>query len=65
MDFRAKLIIILCLSDEVLYNMMKKETTIGLWFRLKSLYMTTSLSNKLFMKNKLYSLRMKEDTPIL
>jgi len=27
--------------------------------------MTKSLSNKLFMKNQLYSLRMKESTPIL
>ena len=27
-DFRAKVTIILCLSDEVLYNMMNEETTI-------------------------------------
>ena len=58
-DFRAKTMIILCLSDEVLYNMMNEETTVALWFRLKSLYMTTSLSNKLFMKKQLYILRMK------
>ena len=57
-DFRTTATIILCPSDEVLYNVMNEETTVDLWCRLESLYMTNSLSNKLFMK-KLYSLRMK------
>jgi len=56
---------ILCLSDEVLYNVMNKETTAGFSCRLESLYMTESLSNKLFMKYQLYCLRMKDDKPIL
>jgi len=64
-DFRTKMTIILCLSDEILYNVMNEETTAGLWCRLDSLYMTKSLSNKLFMKKQLYSLQMKEDPPIL
>ena len=49
-DFRVKATIILCLSDEVLYNMMNEETTADLWCRLESLYMTKSLLNMLFMK---------------
>jgi len=49
-DFRVKAMIILCLSDEVLYNVMNEKTTAGLWCRLESIYMTKSLSNKLFMK---------------
>ena len=49
-DFHAKVMIILCLSDEIHYNVMNEETTAGLWCRLESLYMTKSLSNKLFMK---------------
>ena len=64
-DFHAKATIILCLSDEVLYNVVNKKTTAGLWCRLESLYTTKSLSNKLFMKKQLYNLRMKEGTPIL
>jgi len=44
---------------------MNKETTAGLWCWLESLYMTKSLSNKLFMKRQLYSLRIKEGTSIL
>ena len=64
-DFCAKATIILCLSDELLYNIMNEETTAGLWYRLESLYMIKSLSNKLFMKKQLYSLQMKEGTSIL
>jgi len=55
-DFCAKATIILCISDEVLYNVMNKETSAGLQRRLESLYMTKSLSNKFFMKKQLYSL---------
>ena len=64
-DFHAKATIILRLSDKVLYNLVNEETTAGLWRRLESLHMIKSLSNKLFIKKHLYSLQMKEDTPIL
>ena len=46
---RAKATIILCLSDEVLCNVINEET-IGLWCKPESLYMTKSLSNKFFLK---------------
>ena len=49
-DFRSKAKIILCLSDEVFYNVMNEETAADLWCRLESLYMMKSFSNKLFMK---------------
>ena len=52
-DFHTKAIIILCLSDEVICNVMNEKTTVGLWCRLESLYMMKSLSNKLFMKKQL------------
>jgi len=61
-NFHAKVTIILCLSDEVLYNIINEESTASFWCRLESLYMMKSLSNKLFMK-KLYSLWMKKGTP--
>jgi len=64
-DFRAKVTIIICLLDKVLYNVMNEETIAGLWCRLESLYMTKNLSNKLFMEKQLYSLQMKEDKSIL
>ena len=65
LDVRVKATIILCLSDEALYNVMNEETTAGLWCKLESLYMTKSLSNKLNLKKQLYSLRMKERTSVL
>jgi len=43
-DFCAKATITLCLSDEILYNVMNEKTTAGFWCRLESLYMTKSLS---------------------
>src|SRR3954468_6537387 len=49
-DIKAKATIILCLSDEVLYNVMNEDTAAGMWSRLKSLYMTKSLLNKLYVK---------------
>ena len=64
-DFRAKATIILCLLDEVLYNVMNEKTVADLWCRLERLYMTKSSSNKLFVKRQLYDLRMKEGTRIL
>src|SRR3954466_7974382 len=65
MDYKARATIVLCLSDEVLYNVMNEESAAGLWSRLESLYMSKSLSNKLYTKKQLYYLRMKEGTPIL
>src|SRR4051812_14693798 len=41
-DIKAKTTIILCLLDKVLYNVMNEDTTVGLWSRLESLYMTKS-----------------------
>ena len=64
-NFCAMVTIIPYLSYEVLYNVMNEETTASLWCRLESPYMMKSLSNKLFMKNQLYNLRMKEGMSIL
>jgi len=57
--------IIVYLSDEILYNVMNEEINSDLWCRLKSLYMTKSLSNKLFMKKQLYNFQLREGMPIL
>ena len=46
-------------------QLMNKETTAGLWYRLESLYMMKSSSNKLFMKKQLYIFRKKKGTHIL
>jgi len=48
-----------------MYNVMDEETTTRLWSKLETLYMTKILSNKLYLKKKLYGLRMKEGTMVL
>src|SRR2546430_16599674 len=49
-DGKAKATIILCLSDEVLYNVLNEDTAAGMWNRLESLYMKKRLSKKLYLK---------------
>jgi len=51
-----------------MYNVMDEEMATRLWSRLEALYMTKSLSNKLYLKKqlyRLYGLRMKEGTAVL
>lgn len=64
MNLRGTSLIRLCLA-EVLYNVMGETVATSLWSKLENLYMTKSLSNRLFMKHQLYNLRMKEGQPLL
>ena len=50
MDLKAASTIPLCLTDEVMYNVMDEEMATKLSSRLEILYMTKSLSNKLYLK---------------
>jgi len=54
MDLKAASTIQLCLTDEVMYNVINEETTTGLWSRLETLYMIKSLFYKLYLKKQLY-----------
>jgi len=65
MNLKAASTIQLCLVDEVMYNVMDEETATELWSRLETLYITKSLSNKMYLKKQLYGLRIKEGTAVL
>jgi hypothetical protein len=65
LDTKAIGTIRLCLENEVMFNIIGEDTTISLWSRLESLYMMKSLTNIIFLKKKLYSLRMKEGTRVV
>ncbi|KAK8936753.1 hypothetical protein KSP39_PZI011993 [Platanthera zijinensis] len=65
LDLKAISTIQLCLADEVMYNVVEAETTADLWKKLEELYMSKSLTNKLYIKKQLYSLRMSEGTQLL
>ena len=64
MDLKTVSTIQLCLTDEVMYNVMDEEMTTELWSRLE-MHMMKSLSNKLYLKKQLYGLRMNEGITVL
>jgi hypothetical protein len=60
MDRKAKSTIRLCLSNSVLLNVSEEATTKDLWENLGKLYQSKSLVNKLFLRKKMYNLRMRD-----
>ncbi|GKF82621.1 hypothetical protein Tco_0244277, partial [Tanacetum coccineum] len=56
--------LILCLGDRVLREVTKETTTVGIWTKLTSLYMTKSLANRLYLKKKLYTYYMSPVTKL-
>ncbi|KAE8711089.1 Retrovirus-related Pol polyprotein from transposon TNT 1-94 [Hibiscus syriacus] len=54
----------LALADEVLSSIEEKNTAKKIWDHLTKLYEATSLHNKIFLKRKLYTLRMPESTSV-
>ena len=50
----------LCLSDSILLNVSGEESMKKLWEKLGNLYQSQSLVNKLFLRKKLYHLRMED-----
>ncbi|KAL8515280.1 hypothetical protein ACS0TY_014119 [Phlomoides rotata] len=58
---KAHSAIILCLGDKPLREVSKEKTVIDVWRKLESLYQTKSVSNKLYVKQKLLDFRMSED----
>ncbi|CAM8880925.1 unnamed protein product [Rhodiola kirilowii] len=64
LEKKAHSTIMLCLVDDVITEIADEDTVAGLWLKLESLYMTKSLTNKLLLKQRLFSLRMQEGTPL-
>lgn len=63
-DKKAKSTIILSLGDFVIREVAKERTIVGLWAKLETLYMTKSHANRLYIKKKLFSLRMTEGSSL-
>jgi len=64
LDEKALSSIQLCLSKEVLREVVNETTVAKLWLKLETLYMTKNLANKLRLKERIYTIRMVEGTPI-
>jgi len=56
--------ILLSLSDGVLRDVSDEETAARLWKKLENLYMKKSLTNRSYLKQQLYNLKMKEGMPL-
>ncbi|XXG89857.1 hypothetical protein AAC387_Pa12g1759 [Persea americana] len=54
--------ILLFLSDGVLRKVVQEETVAGIWQKLENLYITKSLTNRLYLKKRLFTLQMQEGT---
>jgi hypothetical protein len=64
LEEKAHSAILLSLSDEVLREAADEETDTRLWKKLESLHMKKSLANRLYLKQQLYTLKMKKGTCI-
>ena len=60
-ETKAHSAILLSLGDEVLREVSDEDKALGLWNKLSSIYMKKSLANKLYLKKKMYTLRMEEN----
>lgn len=54
-----------CLADNMLLNIMDEDSIPVLWEKLEKLYMGNNLINKLYLKQKLYRMKIKEGTNLL
>ena len=58
LEAKAEATIRLCLADDVMYHVMDEESSTTIWLKLESRYMSKSLTDKLYLKQKLYGLKM-------
>ena len=64
MDLEARASIILCLERDIAFLVDGEETTAGVWLKLESTFMTKSLTNRIYLKSKLYTCKMEEGSSI-
>ena len=55
---------IMSLGDKALWEVSRETSAAPIWRKLESLYMTKSLANKLYLKQRLYSFKMQEGRSI-
>ena len=64
-EAKAHSAVVLSLGDKVLREVSKETTAAGILKKLEDLYMTKSLANRLYMKQRLYSYRFLEERSVL
>ncbi|KAH9649101.1 hypothetical protein KPL70_025857 [Citrus sinensis] len=63
-DRKAKGTIILSLADSVIREVAKEPTVADLWAKLESSYMKKSLANRLYIKKRMFTLKMHEGSSL-
>ncbi|KAH9671238.1 Integrase catalytic domain-containing protein [Citrus sinensis] len=63
-DNKARSTIILSLGDSVIREVAKERTVAELWAKLDRLYMTKSLANILYIKKRMFTLKMGEGSSL-
>ena len=64
LERRARSKIHLCLVDLLILNVSGEDSTKKMWDKLGSLYQSKSMVNKLFLRKKLYLLRMSDGSSV-
>ncbi|PON70119.1 hypothetical protein PanWU01x14_082940 [Parasponia andersonii] len=64
LDERAVNTIRMFLAKNILINVLRITTTKDLWRKLGELYQAKRISNRVYLKEQFYTLRMNEDTKI-
>jgi hypothetical protein len=54
----------LCLSDQIMYHVMEKTSPKKIWNKLASQFMSKTLTQKLYLKQKLFGLKMQEGSDL-
>ncbi|KAH9687012.1 hypothetical protein KPL70_014605 [Citrus sinensis] len=63
-DKKARSTIILSLGDSVIREVAKEKTVADLWAKLEKIYMTKSLANRLYIKRRMFTLKMAEGSSL-
>ena len=61
---KALSIIQMCITNDVLQEVLSEKTAESLWTKLESLYLTKTIVDRLDILQHLFMLRMPEGTPI-
>ena len=64
MEMKAISMICLYLAPKVKYNILNETFMEDLWQKLENIYMSKSLTNRLFLKKELYQLKMHNGADI-
>ncbi|KAK4397553.1 Retrovirus-related Pol polyprotein from transposon TNT 1-94 [Sesamum angolense] len=54
----------LCLADEIMYHVMNLKSQGEVWKKLEIQFMSKSITNKLYLKQRLYGLKMQEGSDL-